>query len=183
MENNIEHYKNKYGLRNKLYRVLWILTWSIFAKPLPRSLFHGWKRFLLRLFGAKIANNAVIESGVRIFLPYNLTMKEYSCISSGVTLHNVDMVTIGYQATISQGAFICAGDHDISDPKFHQRTRPINIGDYAWVAVEAFVGMGVTIGEGAVVAARGVVMRDVEPWTVVGGNPAKFIKKRVIKDE
>jgi putative colanic acid biosynthesis acetyltransferase WcaF len=60
--------------------------------------------------------------------------------------------------------------------------KPIVVADKAWVAADAFIGMGVTIGEGAVVGARAAVFKDVEPWTVVGGNPAQFIKKRVIKE-
>ena len=60
---------------------------------------------------------------------------------------------------------------------------PITLKDNSWVAAEAFVGPGVTIGEGAVVGARAAVFRNVEPWNVVGGNPAKFIKRRVINEK
>lgn len=61
--------------------------------------------------------------------------------------------------------------------------KDIKINDYAWVAADAFIGPGVTIGEGAVVGARAVVFKDVAPWTVVGGNPAQFIKFRELKNE
>ena len=83
---------------------------------------------------------------------------------------------------ISQDTTLCSASHDISDEMFQLVVKPIVIKDYAWVAAEAFVGMGVTIGEGAVVGARAAVFKDVEPWTVVGGNPAKYIKKRIIKE-
>lgn len=66
------------------------------------------------------------------------------------------------------------------DPHHHQIDAPIVIEEQAWVCAEAFVIQGVTVGQGAVCAARAVVIKDVEPWTVVGGNPAKFIKKRVL---
>ena len=109
-------------------------------------------------------------------------MEEYSCIASGVDCYNVAPVIIGEQSTVSQGAYLCTASHDISDPKNHLVTKPIAIEGQAWIAAEAFVGMGVTIGEGAVVGARAAVFKDVEPWTVVGGNPARVIKRRDIDD-
>lgn len=179
---DIANYENQYGLMNKLYRISFILVWGIFVRTLPRNIFKGWKRTVLRLFGAKIGRGVMIESGARIFLPYNLEMKDNSRIASGVTVHNLDMVTVGKEAVISQGAFICAGSHDIDNIDWHQITAPIVIGDYAWVAVNAFVGMGVSIGEGAVVGACSAVFRDVDEWTVVGGNPAKILRKRMIHE-
>lgn len=108
-------------------------------------------------------------------------MHAYSCLASGVDCYNVAPITIGDGATVSQGAFLCTASHDISDPGNRLITAPIIISSRAWVAADAFVGMGVTIGEGAVVGARAAVFRDVEPWTVVGGNPARMIKKRTLK--
>ena len=99
-----------------------------------------------------------------------------------VDCYNVDMVRIGANAIVSQGAYLCTASHDITNPQIPLITAPIIIEDQAWVAADAFVGMGVTVGQGAVVGARAVVFKDVEPWTVVGGNPAKFIKKRILKD-
>ena len=87
---------------------------------------------------------------------------------------------MGDNTTISQGAFICPGSHDISDSLNPMISKPIVIEDQVWIAVDAFIGYGVHIGQGAVVGARAVVFKDVEPWTVVGGNPARIIKKRVI---
>ena len=83
---------------------------------------------------------------------------------------------------VSQGANLCTASHDISDSQMALITKPIIIENRAWVASDAFVGMGVTIGEGAVVGARAAVFKDVEAWTVVGGNPARFLKKRIINE-
>ena len=94
--------------------------------------------------------------------------------------YNVDRVRIGAHATVSQYSFLCTAGHDIEDPHMKLRTAPITIGDGAWVCAGAYIGMGIHIGEGAVAAARAVVVKDVEVWTVVGGNPAKFIKKRSV---
>ena len=103
-------------------------------------------------------------------------------IDRDVNLYNVDRITIGDNAIVSDGAYICTASHDISKGDFPLTTAPINIGAGAWVAAHACVMPGVTIGEGAVVAAGAVVTKDVPPWTVVGGNPARPIKKRVIAE-
>ena len=110
-------------------------------------------------------------------------MYAYSCLASDVDCYNVAPIIIGPHTTISQGAFLCTASHDITDPHNHLITAPIRVEGQAWVAAQAFIGMGVTIGEGAVVGARSVVIKDVEPWTVVGGNPARVIKKRLIQTD
>ncbi len=82
---------------------------------------------------------------------------------------------------MSQGSYLCTASHDITNPLNPLITAPIVIGDQAWIGARAYVGMGVTIGQGAVVGATASVYKDVEAWTIVGGNPAKFIKNRVVK--
>ena len=74
------------------------------------------------------------------------------------------------------------GSHDIGSRNFDLVVRQVSIGDGCWVATSSAVLPGVSIGDFSVVAAGSVVARDVEAWTVVGGNPAKFIKKRVLRD-
>jgi putative colanic acid biosynthesis acetyltransferase WcaF len=123
-----------------------------------------------------------VYSSANVFMPWKLEMDEYACLSSGVDCYNVEKIKIGKHATISQRAFLCTASHDIKKPDMPLITAPIRIENYAWVAADAFIGMGVTIGEGTVVGTRAAVFKDVEPWTVVGGNPAKFIKKREIKN-
>jgi putative colanic acid biosynthesis acetyltransferase WcaF len=94
----------------------------------------------------------------------------------------MDRITLSAHALVSQRAFLCAGTHDISDPEFALTTAPITIGPEAWIAAEAFVAPGVTVGEGAVLGARAVAFRDLEAWTVYAGNPAKPIKRRTLRD-
>lgn len=179
---NLSQYHNALSRKHQIIRMLWTVVWGIFARSLPRSVGSGWKRFLLRLFGAKIAPTAVVYSSARVYYPANLVMEAYSCLASDVDCYNVAPIKIGANTTVSQGAYLCTASHDISDPLNHLITAPIVIEDQAWIAAGAFVGMGVIIGQGAVVGARAVVFKDVEPWTIVGGNPAKFIKKRIIKE-
>ena len=178
---DLSQYHNALSRKNQVVRMLWTIVWGVFARPLPRSVGSGWKRFLLRLFGARIDATAIVYSSAKVYYPANLTMGAYACLASDVDCYNVAPVTIGDNSTVSQGAYLCTASHDITDPLNPLVTKPIVIEDQAWVAAGAFVGMGVTIGQGAVVGARAAVFKDVEPWTVVGGNPAKFIKKRILK--
>ena len=109
-------------------------------------------------------------------------MGAYACLSENVDCYTVDEISIGDQATVSQGVKLCAAGHDITSKIMELTHKPITIGANAWIAGWAIVLPGVTIGEGAVVGAGAVVTKDVEPWSVVAGNPAKEIKKRVLKD-
>ena len=178
---DLSQYHNALSRKNQIIRMLWTMVWGIFARPLPRSTGSGWKRFLLRLFGAKIDSTAIVYSTAKVYYPANLIMDRYACLASDVDCYNVAPIHIGANTTISQGTYLCTASHDITDPLNHLITSPIVIEDQAWVGAKAFIGMGVTIGQGAVVGATASVYKNVEPWTVVGGNPAKFIKKRIIK--
>lgn len=183
MEKDMMNFVTPYSTANRVKRMVWTMVWNVLARPLPRSLGMGWKRFLLRLFGAEVASTSVVYGSAKIFMPWNLVMKDYACLASGVDCYNAAPITIGVNATVSQGAYLCTASHDITSPHHEQIERPITIGDRAWVAARAYVGPGVNVGEGAVVGATASVYKDVEPWTVVGGNPAKFLKKRELKDE
>ena len=179
---DLSKYHNKISVQNQLIRLFWNFTWAVFARPLPRSLGNQWKLFLLRLFGAQIHKTAVVYSSVRIYLPWNLIMEEYSCLSPEVDCYNVDKITIGAHSTVSQKSYLCSASHDVTKFNHPLITAPIHIQDQTWIGAATFIGMGVTIGQGAIVGATASVYKDVEPWTVVGGNPAKFIKKRIISD-
>lgn len=178
---DLTKYQNRLSWKNKLGRALWNTVCCLLFRTAPFSVLNGWRAFLLRCFGAKFKGKVYIHRTARIWAPWNLEM-DTTVLAKNVTCYNVDKVKIGYCAVVSEGVYLCTASHNITSSKHSLITAPIVIEDQAWVAVEAFVGMGVTIGQGAVVGARGCVFRDVEPWTVVGGNPAKFIKKRIIKD-
>lgn len=179
---DLSKYKNALSRKNQIVRFVWTIIWFVFAMPFPRSLGNKWKLFLLRLFGAKIHPKAVVYSSVQIYMPWNLIMHEYSCLSPEVDCYNVAKIVIGAHATVSQKTYLCTASHDITKADNPLVTAPILIKDQTWIGASAYIGMGVTIGEGAVVGATASVFKNVEPWTVVGGNPAKFIKKRVIND-
>lgn len=179
---DLSKYHNALSRRHQLVRLLWSVVWGLFARPLPRSMGSGWKRLLLRLFGAKIHPTAIVYSSAKVYYPANLEMEAYSCLASDVDCYNVASIHIGSNTTVSQGAYLCTASHDITNPLNPLITAPIVIEDQAWIGAKAFVGMGVTIGQGAVVGATASVYKNVEPWTVVGGNPAKFIKMRTLTE-
>ncbi|MBX3332633.1 MAG: hypothetical protein KF876_00840 [Nitrospira sp.] len=163
-------------------RILWGAVWWLAYRPSPRVL-HGWRRFLLRLFGANIENGAHPYPSARIWAPWNLTMREGSCLGDHVRCYSVDRVILEPHATVSQYSFLCTASHDYRIDGMPLITAPITIGRHAWVAADAFVGPGVSIGERAIVGARASVFRNVDLWTVVGGNPARIIRKYHIERE
>lgn len=136
---------------------------------------------ILKMFGAKLEWDCSINRRAEIVDPWNLTMGHLSSLDEYCCLRCRGKITIGEKTCISRGVYMLTGSHDIMSANFEMLTAPITIGNNVWVATKAMIGKGVTIGEGAVVASYANVIKDVEPWTVVGGNPAKFIKKREIK--
>ncbi|MFM5918592.1 MAG: putative colanic acid biosynthesis acetyltransferase [Novosphingobium sp.] len=170
-----------FSLGNRLFRVLWMATWLVLARFTPPPL-HGWRRFVLRLFGADVGRNARVHASASIWLPANLELGEHVLIGPGVRLYNQGRITIGARSVISQRAHICASTHDITDPLFQLVVRPVTIGQQCWVAAEAFVGPGVTMGDRSVLGARGALFTSAEPDGVYGGNPAAFIKLRNLSE-
>jgi putative colanic acid biosynthesis acetyltransferase WcaF len=178
---DLSQYKRASSRKEQIARFIWNIVWTLFARPIPRAMLNGWKIFLLRCFGAKIHGTSTVYSGAKIYAPWNLEMGAYSCIASGVDFYNADKIKIGSNVVISQKASLYTASHDITSAHNKWFSKPITIEDQVWIAAESFIMAGITIGEGAVVGVRAAVFKNVAPWTVVGGNPAKFIKKREIK--
>lgn len=174
---DVSHCPSPHSLRNQIGRAAWNLVWTFLYRPSPRPL-HGWRRFLLRCFGAKIGSGVHAYPSVKIWAPWNLEMGDYSCLSHDVDCYCVAKIKIGAHATVSQYSFLCTASHDFEIPHMPLITAPITIADGAWIAADVFIGPGVTVGEGAVVGARSSAFKSVEPWSVVVGNPAKFLKRR-----
>lgn len=165
---------------NVAARALWSVVWTLLFRPTPRPL-HAWRVMLLRAFGAKVGRQVRVYQSVRIWAPWNLTMEDGSCLGDDVDCYNVDRVHLEQRAVVSQYSFLCTATHDYTRQALPLQVAPIRIGADAWVTARAFIGPGITIGLGAVVGAGSVVTRDVEPWTVVVGNPARKVKHRTIE--
>lgn len=166
----------KYSKQELLLRVLWGIG-KIAFRLSPRPCF-GWRRLVLRCFGAKIGAHVNTYATTRIYFPWNLTIGDWSAIGEDAFIYNLGPVTIGSKVTISHRAQLCAGTHDYTRTDLPLLKPPIVVHDQAWICADAFIGPKVTIGEGAIVGARAVAMRDVPAWTIVAGNPAKPVKKR-----
>ena len=133
---------------------------------------------MLRLFGAKIGRHVHIYPSVKFAVPWKLTVKDEVAIGNGVIIYNFGPIAIGFRATVSQFALLCAGTHDYNRADMPLVKPPIFIGEGAWICADAFVGPGVTVGDFAIVGARAVVVKPVAPFDVVVGNPARIIGKR-----
>ncbi|MEO6041119.1 MAG: putative colanic acid biosynthesis acetyltransferase [Croceibacterium sp.] len=166
---------------NKLERIAFRVAWLLLARFTPPPL-HAWRAMLLRLFGARIGRGARVYGSVRVWLPRNLAIGEGALIAGGVELYDQGRISVGPHSVISQRAFLCASSHRLSDPLFELVPGPIEIGRGCWIAAEAFVGPGVTMGDGAVVAARGALFEDAAAMTVYRGNPAQPLKERRFGD-
>lgn len=168
-----------FSLGNRALRILWQAAWLLLARWTPPPC-HRWRALVLRLFGARLGANCRVHASARIWLPAQLELGDNVLIGPGAILYNQGRIAIGSGSVISQRAHLCASSHDTSDPHFQLVLRPIAIGAGCWVAAEAFVGPGVAMGDGAVLAARGALFADAEAMTIYRGNPATAYKPRII---
>jgi putative colanic acid biosynthesis acetyltransferase WcaF len=161
----------------KLCRLAWHLTWTLTCRPTPVFL-HRWRALVLRAFGAKIRGKVFVYPNVRVWAPWNLEMEPGSCLGPAVICYNVATVSLGDSVTVSQRSHLCSASHDIDDDTFPLVGAPITIEARAWIAAEAFIGPGVTVGTEGVVLARAVAVSDVAAGAVVAGNPLRHIRFR-----
>ena len=169
-----------FALSNRVYRLVWGAAWLVLARWTPPPLW-GWRRLVLRLFGAHVGAGARVHGAAAIWYPPHLTLGADVLIGPRVRLYNQGAIAIGARTVVSQGAHLCASTHDISDPNFQLQLRPITVGAGCWIAAEAFVGPGVTVGDGAVVAARAALFDDAASMGVYRGNPAVLVKERRLR--
>lgn len=155
----------------------WWLTQATLFGLSPQFL-YGWRRFLLRLFGARIGNGVLIRPSAKITYPWKVSIGDYSWVGDDAVLYSLGEIVIGAHAVISQRSYVCTGTHDCAVPSFDIVARKIVIEDEAWIAADVFVGPGVTIGRGTVVGARSSVWKELPPMVVAMGTPAKPVRKR-----
>ena len=164
-------------LRNRAGRLLWGIAWGLLARPTPRPM-HRWRAWILRAFGARLGPHCRIYAGARIWAPWNLECADAVAIADGAVIYNYFPVRLGSHAIVSQDAYLCGATHDYDDPAFPMIGAPISLGPYAWVSARAVVCPGVQLGAGAVLGLGSIATRDLEPWTVYAGVPARPLKKR-----
>lgn len=176
-ETRLARHHSPYTLREKVGRVLW----SACEATLFRASWPTWYRYrnwLLRRFGAKVDPKANFRRTVRVTCPWNLTVGPDTSVGDHARLYCLGPVTLGERTTVSQHAHLCAGSHDHTHPDMPLLRLPITLENDVWVASDAFVGPGVTAHEGALLGARGCAFKNLDAWTVYGGNPAQALKPR-----
>ncbi len=155
---------------------LWLLAqWMFVRSQIPGST-H--RLLILRMFGARIGSGVKIRPGLRVKFPWRLMIGNHAWIGEDVWIDNLADVAIGAHCCISQGAYLCTGNHDWTAVGFNLRIAPICICDSAWVAARTVVAPGVTIGEGSVLALGSVATRSLQPWSINTGNPATPVGAR-----
>ena len=163
--------------KNSVTVQLWWFVQATFFRLSPQFA-YAWRRFLLRLFGAKIGKKVIIRPSVKITYPWKIQIGDYSWIGDEVTLYSLGEIEIGKNTVISQKSYICTGSHDMYSKNFDIFAKKIIIKDACWIATDVFVAPGVTIEENVVVGARSSVFNSLPENKVCIGTPAKPIKNR-----
>ncbi|WP_415897577.1 putative colanic acid biosynthesis acetyltransferase [Neptuniibacter sp. QD57_21] len=164
--------------RSSFYVQLWWLVQSTFFAWSPQFM-YGWRRFLLRAFGAKIGKNVIIRPTVKIPYPWKLSIGDYSWVGDDVTLYTLGEIEVGSNSVISQKSYLCAASHNYDKPNFLIWSKKITVEDECWLATDVYIAPGVTVGKGAVIGARSSVFSNMPEGMICFGNPAKPIKKRL----
>lgn len=174
-------YNHSFSLKNKIGRLAWNIISLVLFRPFGSRLFKKWRVLVLKCFGAKIEWSSHIYATVKIWAPWNLEIGANSSLGPQVDCYNQGKIKIGSNTVISQKTYLCASSHDYNQNDFPLVLKPISIGNGVWIAADAFIGPNAIIGNHSIVAARGVVVKSVAENTIVGGNPAIFIKNRLVK--
>jgi|ERR1700677_824976 putative colanic acid biosynthesis acetyltransferase WcaF len=161
---------------------LWWIVQGVLFHTSPQAL-YGWRRFLLRMFGARIGKGVLIRPSASITYPWKLSIGDRSWVGDHVTLYSLGEITIGENAVVSQHSYLCAASHDYTRPSFDIYLKAIHVDSEAWLAANVFVGPGVTIGRGAVVGACSLVLKDVPSLMICAGNPLKVLRARPTQSE
>lgn len=174
---NTARLMSPWTLKQKIARALWMIVRFTMFRPSFHN-WYGWRRFLLKLFGARVGARVRIRPTASIEIPWNVDIGDEAIVGDYAILYSLGKITIGKRVVISQYAHVCAGTHDYRYREFPLLKPPITINDDAWIAADAFVAPGVTIGEGAILGARASAFNDLPPWQIAVGNPARPIKPR-----
>ena len=176
--NNSDAYlKPSFPFADRLRRFLWGVSWLLLCRWTPNPM-HAWRALVLRLFGARLGKNNHIYPTCKIWAPWYLQTEDVVTIGPGAEIYNPGGIRMGHHAIVSQHAYICGATHDYNVAEFTYIKKEIVLDAYAWICAKAIVLPGVHCKTGSVLGAASVTSRDMEPWTVYAGNPAKAVKTR-----
>lgn len=170
-------HQSPHSFQAKVGRILWSVTEAtLFRMSWPT--WYRYRAFLLRCFRADVDPNSRIRRTCRFMCPWNLRIGASTATGENVFFYCLGQIRVGERVTLSHDVVLCAGNHDYRTIEMPLLREPISLEDDVWIAYGGYVGPGVTIGQGTILAARGVAVRDLEPWGVYGGNPAQRISNR-----
>ena len=179
IQNKIGFVGPSFTLINRIKRFSFNLVWLLFCRFSPNFL-HKWRIWVLNQFGASISYSAYVYPSISIWAPWNIKMADFATLGPNVVCYNIENIILQRCAVVSQSAVLCTGSHNYHSNNFELIAKPIILMANSWVCAEAFVGPGVIIEEGAILGARAVAFKSLEPWRVYVGNPATYIKDRNI---
>lgn len=173
---NLRDFRVPPGFRGRSAFVvqLWWIVQAVLFRPSPQFM-YGWRASLLRLFGAKIGRGVKIRPGVKITYPWKLTVGDYVWVGDGTELYTLAEIRIGSHVALAQDIAVITGSHKFRELSFDIYAEPIVIEDECWLCAGAFIHQGVTLAQGSVVGARGVVQKDTAPFSINVGMPAKCV--------
>ncbi|WP_288318543.1 acyltransferase [Xylanibacter caecicola] len=174
-------YSSPWSKKQAILIRVWEVVWTFFVRWLPKP-FYRWHVLLLKLFGCKVHGHVFIAPSCRIYAPWLLEIDKNSCLGPRSEVYNLGPVKIGKRTTLAQYTYICNGTHDFTNPISPLLVGNIEIGDDVFIGAKAIILPGLKINNGSVIGAGSVLVKNTEPWTVVGGNPARFIKRRELKE-
>ena len=180
---DLKKFKVPEGFRGRskiIVQLWWIVEKTFFA--MSPQVFYGWRRFLLRLFGAKIGEKVLIRSTAKFTYPWKVKIGDYSWIGEETILYSLDTITIGKNVAVAHGVYFNTGLHDYSKEEFTISSKKILVEDECWITNDVYIAPGVSIGKGTVVGARSSVYKNLPEGWICYGNPAKPIKKRLEKE-
>ena len=166
-----------YSFGNRLARLMWGITYVLLYRPTPRPM-HAWRAFLLRRFGAKLGPKCHFYAKGRVWAPWNLICEDRVSLGDDAELYNPSPMYFGSHAIVSQGAYVCGATHLYNEPDFTLVSMPMRFGAYSWVCARAIVSPGVNLGDGAILGLGSIATRDLDPFGVYAGVPAKKVRER-----
>jgi putative colanic acid biosynthesis acetyltransferase WcaF len=164
--------------RSKVIVQLWWIVENTFFAMSPQFL-YGWRRFLLRLFGAQVGRGVLIRSTAKFTYPWKVSIGDYSWIGEQTVFYSLDEIRIGTHVAIAHGVYFNTGLHDYTKKEFTILSKKIIIGDECWITNDVYIAPGVIIGRGTVVGARSSVYKDLPSNKVCIGNPVKIVRNRI----
>lgn len=160
----------------------WLIVYHLLFRPTPKPL-NPWRLWLLKRFGATITGTPFVHGQAIIRIPWLLTLEHRAAIAQNAEIYNLDRCTLRERCVVSQHAYLCGGTHDLEDPALPLLVGEIDIGPDAFIGARAMILPGVTLGPGAVLAAAAVATKDLDPWTIYAGNPARPIRPRALRHD